>query len=106
MLAARVSTRYQFSLPPAAPSLRRVPSSWHLSVCSIRQCEIKALLLEFPVLAVVLGSTRRPSLWAGTIIASVGTFLDVLSGLMVIAFRRLADSCHKGRPCSDVSAQS
>jgi hypothetical protein len=54
------------------------------------------ILLAFPVLAMVLGGMRKPYLWIGTVLASLGMLLDILSGLIVIAFRRFVDSSLAG----------
>jgi hypothetical protein len=56
------------------------------------------ILLAFPILAIVLGGMRKPWLWVGTMLASVGVLLDILSGLIVIAFRRFVDSFPAAHP--------
>jgi hypothetical protein len=47
------------------------------------------ILIAFPILAMLLDDLR-PSLWVATVIASVGMLLDILSGLIVIAFTGFA----------------
>ncbi len=50
------------------------------------------ILVAFPILAAQLGGMRRPSLWIAAVIASLGMILDIISGLIVIAFRGFADA--------------
>jgi hypothetical protein len=50
------------------------------------------ILLAFPVLAISLGGMQRSSLWVGTVLSSLGMVLDILSSLIVIAFRGSADA--------------
>ncbi|HEX6494896.1 MAG TPA: hypothetical protein VF018_05400 [Acidobacteriaceae bacterium] len=51
-------------------------------------------LIAFPILgARVLGGMRQPFVWTGTVMASIGMLLDILSGLIVLSFRRVAESC-------------
>jgi hypothetical protein len=50
------------------------------------------ILIAFPILAMALGGMRHPSLWVATVVASMGMLLDILSGLIVIAFREFAGS--------------
>jgi hypothetical protein len=59
------------------------------------------ILIAFPILALMLGGMRRPSLWIAAVLASLGMVLDIISSLIVIAFRGVADAAASSASTSE-----